>query len=277
MISKSLAHYSAKLRDRGVRDLIAGRLAWYKLRFRMDNWYIGRLIELAGNRVNLDGVNLSVDNPLIRTMHKSSIYFGIYEIEERGLSARYIDRGLPTIEIGGCIGGVACTVNKLLANPLLHVVVECNPILLPTLEKNRQLNGSQFTIEPYAVAHGTDTISFGIDDAMLGSALRSNNKQVTVPTTTLLKLIEKHGFKHINLISDCEGAETGLTDNELSVMKDRVKWFIVELHPEYVGQPAINKLISDLHSVGFVTRETARGNVSAFENVGLPTHHSTQR
>jgi FkbM family methyltransferase len=265
----SIAHYRQKLRDRGIRNLIAGRLSWYKLRFQMDNWWIGRLVELTGNRVNLGGVKLSLDNPLVRTMHKSSIYFGIYEIEERELSARHINRSLPTIEIGGCIGGVSCTVSKLLQNPTAHVVVECNPVLLPTLEYNRQLNGAQFTIEPYAIAYGAETISFGIDDAMMGSALRRQNQQVTVPTTTLRKLVDKHGFDLINLISDCEGAEIDLIDNEPDTLRDRVKWFVAEVHPEFVGPDKVAKMMTDLGRLGFQVRSNSRRNVIAFENTFL--------
>jgi FkbM family methyltransferase len=264
---KSLVNYRAKLRERGLYEIIAGRLRWYKQRFQMDNWWVGRLIELTGNLVNLDGITLSVDNPLIHTMHKSSIYFGIYEIEEREFCVRYIDRSLPTVEIGGCIGGVSCTVSKLLNNPSAHVVVECNPVLLPTLEKNKQINRSQFTIEPYAMAYGTDTISFGVDTAMVGSIFRGENEQIVVPTTTLQKLIQKHGFKTINLISDCEGAEIALIDNEPQTMRDHVKWFVVEIHPEYVGRDKVCKMLSDLGQLGFKIREHSQ-NVLAFENIG---------
>ncbi len=266
---QSVTHYRAKIRERGILGIIKGRLRWYKQAFQMDNWTIGRMIELSGNRINLDGVKLSVDNPLIHTEHKSTIYFGLYEVAERSLSKKYIDRSLPTIELGGCIGGVSCSVSKLLNDPSAHVVVECSPTLLPTLEVNRRLNDCPFAIEPYAVAYGTDTISFGVAEAMQGSLYRASNDQITVPTTTLRKLLDKHGFQTINLISDCEGAEAAMVENEADVMRDRVKWFIAEIHPDYVGRAAVDKMLSTLQSIGFVERENSRGNVIAFENVAL--------
>ena len=147
-----LARYRRKLREQGLRQIIMGRLQWYKLRVQMDNWFVGKLVELFGNRVKVHGVSISVDNPLVTTHHKSTLFFGIYEVPEFELSRRHLDFSLPTIELGASIGGVACAINKLQENPKAHVVVECNPLLLPTLEKNRELNHSRFTIVPAAVA-----------------------------------------------------------------------------------------------------------------------------
>lgn len=57
------------------------------------------MVELTGNTVRLDDITLSVDNPLVTTRHKSTLYFGIYEVGERELTKRFIDRSIPTIEI----------------------------------------------------------------------------------------------------------------------------------------------------------------------------------
>jgi hypothetical protein len=105
---QSLAHYRQKISEKGIAEIIAGRWRWYKIALQMDNWVIGRLVEIAGNTVTIDGIKLSVDNPLVSTRHKSTLYFGIYEVGEHKLSQQHIDRTLPTVEIGGSIGGIAC-------------------------------------------------------------------------------------------------------------------------------------------------------------------------
>ena len=46
-----LASYRRKLHEKRLRQIVTGRLRWYKLRFQMDNWFVGRLVELFGNRV----------------------------------------------------------------------------------------------------------------------------------------------------------------------------------------------------------------------------------
>jgi FkbM family methyltransferase len=265
---KSLTHYRQKLRHRGIGGLIAGRLRWYKQRFQMNNWWIGRYVELTGNIVFLDGVELTVKNPLVSTRHKSTIYFGIYEVGERELTKRFIDRNLPTVEIGGSIGGVACTTNVLLRDPKAHVVLECNPLVLPTLEKNRALNGAGFTIEPHALAYGSETIRFGVcrDHFMMGR-LFGDGDQITVATTTLRKILDKYGFETINLISDSEGAEVEMVENEGDLLRERVKWIVLETHAVERGDDAIQTMLGRLYSLGFeVAHKDADKPVLALRN-----------
>ena len=96
-----LARYQRKLQEKGLREIISGRWRWYKQSFQMDNWCIGRLVELCGNRVPFNGITLDLDNPLIPTPSKSTLLFGIYETAELDLTRRFIDRSIPTVELGG--------------------------------------------------------------------------------------------------------------------------------------------------------------------------------
>ena len=269
---KSLSHYRQKLAEKGLIGIIAGRLRWYKIAFQMDNWVIGKLIELAGNKVTVDGITLSVDNPLVTTRHKSSMYFGIYEIPERELAKRYIDPSLPTVEIGGSIGGVACTTNRLLVNPSDHVVVECNPLVLKTLMQNRDLNRCKFTIEPLALAYGGDTVSFTVDvnHFMLGHLQGPDGKQVTVKTITLKRLLDKYGFKTINLVSDSEGAEVEMVENEPDLLRNHVKHLILETHENLRGREAIARTLSTLTDLGFqIQEQDEQKDVLAMTNYNL--------
>jgi|ERR1700733_1395507 len=252
---RSISYYRTKLVERGVDGIIVGRWRWYKQSFQMNNWFVGRLVELFGNKISIDGITLSVDNPLVMTSHKGSMYFGIYEMAERQLSRALIDRSLPTLEIGGSIGGVACVTNKLLDNPSAHVVVECNPKVLPTLKKNRELNHCQFSIEAAAIAYGSDTISFTCDPShfMLGTLHNNNGAQITVKTTTLKSILDKYEFGIINLISDSEGAEVEMVENELDLLQRNVKCLIMEKHTNLRGSDAIAATLRALENVGFET------------------------
>jgi FkbM family methyltransferase len=248
------AYYREKLRQKGIREIVAGRLRWYKQCFQMDNWLVGKYVELTGNMIEIDGIRIAVDNNLVTTRHKSSLYFGIYEIAERELSKQYIDRSLPTVEVGGSIGGVACIVNRLLVNPIAHVVMECNPVILPTLTKNRILNNCQFTIEASALAYGADKISFGISNHFMKSSVSDRaSHQITVPATTLRQVLDKYRFLVVNLISDSEGSEVEMVENDSEVLRDRVKWIILETHAEERGREAIERTLEKLASLGFDT------------------------
>lgn len=113
---------------------------------RSVKWLLGKLVELKGNHFVSDGLTFTLDNPRISTRMKSHFFRGDYEDGERRMLARFLDPGLPTIEIGACIGIVSCTTNRRLENPERHVVIEANPYLIPTLEANRDRNGCRFTI-----------------------------------------------------------------------------------------------------------------------------------
>jgi FkbM family methyltransferase len=267
---KQVAHYRQKLAQKGLLEIIAGCLSWCKQSFQVDNWFIGRLIELTGNHVWVDGVKLSVDNPLVMTRHKSTLFFQIYEVKVRALAKRYIDPNLPTVEIGGSIGGVACTTNKLLRFPDEHVVVECNPYVLPTLERNRVLNRCSFAIEPFALAYGASNMSFSValDHFMMGRLHESRGMQINVKTITLREIVRKYNFKTINLISDSEGSEVEMVDRDADIMRECVKWFIVETHVGERGNALIGAMISKLENMGFVKEET-QADVLAMRNSNL--------
>lgn len=252
--------------EKGLSGLIRDRYRWYKFAFQMDNRFFGRLVELRGNRVTIQGVKLYVDNPLVTTRHKGSLFFGIYENAERELVKRYLDRSLPTVELGGSIGGIACVVGKMLLDPTRHVVLECNPMLLPTLKKNRDVNGCQFEIEPLALAYGRKTVSFTITDHFMlgGVANAANGQRVDVSATSLRQILDKYRFDRVNLISDCEGAEIDLVDHEADLLRDRVDRLIVEIHELTPG--TIDRTVAKICSLGFVAKERLRGGVLAFEN-----------
>jgi FkbM family methyltransferase len=265
-----LRRWRRKLRERGLRKIITGRLQWYWLSFRMDNWLIGRLVELGGNRVKLHGLDLSLDNPLISTRHKSTIFFGIYETAEIELSRRYLDLDRPTIELGGSIGVVACVTNRMLKRPSDHIVVEANPVLLPLLEENRRRNDCRFAIEAVAIGYGTDTIEFTVQDHFLFGRLQSEGgRRALVPTASLGKLIQKYGFESINLLSDIEGTEVALVENEPEVLRSRVKNLIMETHEEYLGEGPIVRMLATLKELGFELRERSRETVVALTNRNL--------
>ena len=263
---RSLAHYKAKLVEKGLSGLIRDRYRWYKFAFQMDNWFFGRLVELLGNRVRIQGVRLYVDNPLVTTRHKGSLFFGIYENAERELVKRYLDKSLPTVELGGSIGGIACMVGKMLLDPTRHVVLECNPMLIPTLKKNRDVNGCKFEIEPLAIAYGRHSVSFTVTDHFMlgGVGNPANGQMVDVPTTSLRQILDKHRFDRINLISDCEGAEINLVEHEADLLCNRVDRLIVEIHELVPG--TIDRTIAKICKLGFVVKARLRGGVLAFEN-----------
>ena len=234
--------------------------------FKVNNWLLGRLVELCGNTITMDGVKICLDNPLVSTRDKSTLYFYLFEKYEREFSQQYIDRSLPLVELGGSIGGVACTTNRILADPSKHVVLECNPVLLPTLERNRELNDCAFKIEPAALAYNGETASFNVaSHFMLGQLDGHEGKQIVVPATTLERIIDKYQFDIFNIVSDIQGGEIEMVENEGDLLMRRVKWLIMEIHEEERGAAATSSMLIRLKDLGFEIRQR-HGQVLAMEN-----------
>ena len=110
-------------------------------------------------KIRFDGCVFSLEGITDESM-RAQLFTNNYEVEERRAVARYLRRDLPVVELGGSMGVVACVSNKLLKNKAAHLVVEANPLAIPHLELNRNLNRCQFEIINRAIAYGVDSVTF---------------------------------------------------------------------------------------------------------------------
>ncbi len=221
--------------------------------------FLGRLVEMRGNRVRMDGCIFCLDTPLISTEYKSLFIRGSYEKEEREAVRRFLDHSLPVVELGGAIGVVACVTNKRLADPKAHVVVEANPDVIPILKMHRDLNGCSFTIINKALSYGSKQVVFYKQEKLASSGLhRATDMPISVPTVTLEEIFTEHKFKRANLICDIEGGEVDLVIHEKEFISKNVFQIIFELHPSIVGKEAIDGMLEELRAVGFRKIRTGR-------------------
>lgn len=228
-------------------------------------WVIGRLVEVGGDRVTLEGLTFSVGNPLITTREKGLIYLGQHESQEIAMVHQHLVAGLPVIELGGGIGVVACIINRKLASPRDHIVLEANPDLIPTLDANRRINQCEFQIRNAALAYGGPEIALSIGSFAASRVGEGGARQVQVATTTLSQLLHQGGFAHVNVVADIEGAEVHLVEQEGQLLRQRVRTLILETHPRFAGVDRTAKLLAEIVALGFVEVARAR-DVFAFEN-----------
>ena len=209
----------------------------------------GKLVELTGNTVNVDGVRISVDNPLISRELKTSLWKGHYESKERRLLRAYLPPDLPLIELGACIGVISCISNRRLANPARHVVVEANQHLIPTLRHNRDANSCSFEIVRAAVGYDADEVVFYESEyCTSGSLCRPSEVRTLVPATSLQRVAEGAGFDTFSLICDIEGAEAQLIEREIEFLKSHAAWILIEMHDSITD---VTELDHMLRSNGF--------------------------
>src|ERR1700733_14422719 len=159
MLKNKVSTVYTLLRDGGIKGLYD--YSWLRLQVLAKG--SKKQVRLGGSTFDMAGITSdSIRIELITNQ---------YELPERRAVLRYLRRDLPVVELGGSMGGGACTTNKLLRDPSAHVVVEANPLVIPQLELNRKLNGRGFEILNCAIAYGADSITFRPSTDMAGSSI----------------------------------------------------------------------------------------------------------
>jgi FkbM family methyltransferase len=194
---------------------------------------------------------------------------GTYERPELNLIERFLPRDCPVIELGGSIGVVACFTNRRLDQADKHIVVEAHPQLIPTLQENARLNGCQFKVINAAIAYDAELVTFYTGPSFLAGSVRpTEGTNYRVPATSVSNLLSHFAAPQISLISDIEGSETQFVEREFEALAARVRWLILEIHPDAVGTDGVAQMRTTLARVGFIER--ARENdVIALENARL--------
>lgn len=264
LIAKKLTTAKHVFQDQGVGGLLTTLKERSVSLWRGDdvNWKdnswnrcVGKLIELQGNVVKIDGCKFSVDSPAIPTHLKSCFSSKRYEAPEREALKKFLDPKLPVVEFGGCIGVVSCLTNKKLQAPEKHVVVEANPDMIPLLEKNRDRNRCHFTVLHRAIAYGSNEITFYRNDVFLSSNVRnawgeSPDRAVRVLTISLRNILDELGFGRCTLICDIEGAEFDLVQHEADVLRQSVVSLMIEVH-DWIDAELAQSMFSKLQEISF--------------------------
>ena len=239
---------------RGVLELLAGKLksTWR----RGEVWQLGRFVGMPTDIVRVDGCKFTIDKSQVPANVVDLLLSDLYEEPERAALKKFVKPDLPVIELGACIGVVSCLTNRRLRHPENHVVVEANPALLPILKQNRDRNQCHFKIVHAAVSAGSDSITFNVSENILASSVHGNNQRaVVVPTVTLQRLLNEHGFERATLLCDIEGAELQLVESELKTLSERVVTIIMELHDRIVGDEPTRHMLASLQSAGFAVAQ----------------------
>ena len=224
--------------------------------------WLGALVRLRGNRVQIGDCTFDVAHPLISNAIRSRLARGRYERPELELIADWLDPDAPVIELGGGIGVVATLVNRMLRNPLEHVVVEANPSLIPVLHHHKALNRAGFVVEHAALdysgsptarlVHGKEFIS--------GRVGTAGDEGVAVPVITLERLVQRFPWENATLVCDIEGLEIELVEREGELLARHCRTLIIELHPKLRTKAERDAMMSRLHALGF-------GHVASMKHV----------
>lgn len=207
-------------------------------------------------QVNINEFNFYLpDNYLNKKSSKSEISLGerlkggTWEKEEIKLITNYIESDDSVLELGACIGYLGVHVNSLIKNKENHLLIEANPKLIDVIEKNKELNDSQFKIENCMIGNPDKMDgTFAISDFILGSSRYSKSKEIVkVPVKPLTDYIKDFNV----LIMDIEGGEYSLIDEYIDIIPN-FKTLIIEFHPFYgFSKKDLTEKVEAIKSKGF--------------------------
>ncbi len=211
----------------------------------------GLIFDLKGGRFHADGCTFTVPKDATSLSYRSCFIWGTYELEERELIRQWIKPADQVIELGACLGIVSCVTNRLLKDKSRHVVVEANPLCIPTIYRNRDLNQAGFLIEHCAViGDSRPEVTFYLHPVYIvgGTAQRPTNRPVRLPAKSLRQLERERG-PFTALVIDIEGSELEVFEASVDLLK-QYRVVIVELHDWAIGADGVERSRQILRDCG---------------------------
>ncbi|MHC4517215.1 MAG: FkbM family methyltransferase [Planctomycetota bacterium] len=223
----------------------------------------GLIFTAKGCRYETDGCRFILPRKLISLPFRAQFHADVYEKRERSLVREFIRSDDKVLELGACLGVVACVTETRLTNEAAkHVVVEANPYLIPWVFKNRHRNGVKFVVEFCAIADGAYA-TFNLNDRIdRGSLQQEGSSSVSVPCRTVEELERKHGAFNA-LVMDIQGAEIDVLKMTGDLLS-HYRLLIIEWHESITGVQTVKDSRAMLERCGF-TLSRQIGPVEAWE------------
>ena len=230
-------------------------------------WLGGAIFDLRGGKFCTDGCEFIIPKDQTPRAYRSSFLSNNYEVEDLEVVRACILPADRVIELGGCMGVVSCTTNKILTDHRGHVVVEANPFCIPTLHRNRDLNHCQFLIEHCAISQLAE-VTFHVHPKMIVSSSIRRHADVEIPVRVpgrSLKELDARYGPFTSLIIDIEGAELETFEHSRDLLR-RYRLVIVELHDWALGDEGLKRCREILTEAGLQCRKKVKW-VEAWERI----------
>jgi len=175
---------------------------------------------------------------------------GAWEKEEITLLSKYIFPDDNVLEIGACIGALSVVTNDKLSKTSKHTVVEANPNLIKTIEKNKKNNNCSFDVLNIMIDDpAKNNGDFYVHNFILASSTIKKNHKNSKLVKIEVKPLSDY-FDHNFLILDIEGSEYQFIENfkkDLTIFKK----LLIEFHILHSPVTLRRTAIENLKHVGF--------------------------
>ena len=198
--------------------------------------WIGNIIKFCfSGKLKKYNLIFDISSPMMSATNVAVLYWGMYESSEIRFIQKYFnDNSLDVIELGGSLGIVSSVISKQKGSERNHIIVEANPHLIDTINKNLALNKAKNTTilnVALPMQSNSKEVYFEIGESSLVSKIVSepNANTVAVPCKSLSNIIAENNINNFALISDIEEAELGFLLND-SVALSKAKLIVIETH-----------------------------------------------
>lgn len=231
----------------GVRQPLGAAAG--KFRHKIISPIQGVIFDCLVRRFRANGCEFEIPKHLTSASYRACFLGNSYEAEERELICNFIRAEDMVLEVGACLGIVSCVTNKLLRDNTKHVVVEGNPLCIPAIHRNREINQCGFLVENCALSNQPD-VTFYLHPTYIvgGTTQRGSNRPVRVPGKSLRELDARYG-PFSALIMDIEGSELEAFEASEDILK-KYRVVIVELHPWAIGEEKTERCREILRRAG---------------------------
>ena len=242
--------------------------------------YIGRrLLARHGDMVPDTPSPIEVPSRWIEPHKRARISYGLYEKNESKLVNLFLDSSIDTVELGSGVGVVSSHVCRKLLSSSRYIGLEGNPDLAEVAQRNvLRFSASADRSVEHAVVVGQYESGrkrkFHITTGNFHlSSIRDSDQQIVeldVPEISLSELLRRNAFNEFQLVSDVEGAEVEIFEDDPKSLDNCVR-MIIELH-DTVNRKGVKYSIDELAGLvidlGFHQVAT-QGQVFVFEKTKL--------
>lgn len=237
-------------------------------------WLSGQIVENILNPINYNGILIDANCGSISTENKARFfpyyYFNEHSIREKTLIDRHLPRDHPVIELGGGVGYISAYIYKKIGDGVRQIVVEPSPDNVSCNKKTKELNDCDYILleGAYSINDRSTTLNIG-DKFSNGSTVNEiSNRQIEVEGFSISSICSVYELEEITLISDMEGGEFSMINEELETLSDSVLFAVIEFHPfgEFTEDEYVDKMVS----AGFEKLDDI-GGTHAFKNTNLTT------
>lgn len=165
-------------------------------------------MEVLGVRMRLHLDNNACERRLLVTPQ-------FFDPNDLAILASHVTPGFCFIDLGANVGLYSLMAARLAGPDARILAVEPHPIAARRLRANIALNGFDIAVAQTAVADYDGLLDLAVDSNNIGATtvragrrVRGRRQRITVPTCTLHRLVEQHGFQRLDALKlDIEGAE----------------------------------------------------------------------